>query len=329
MNLATALNTATVASSIAEANPTDNTAGVTMAVAEMPIVVSSPISVSGKNQSNIKAATFTHANGVEPASAFIATINWGDGSTSTGSITQSGSTYTVKGSHTYSQNGSHTVTTSVVEASSGPAPAASVSDLYVWSIAGEDRTRGGKHDAQVNVVIRRDSNADGAPGAADAVVANARVTLQLFTSTGALVGTASGNTDSKGLFSSDWFKNLAAGEYFAEVLAVEKDGLQWNNSLDSNANVSDRDGDTLPDQQFTVAGNTAPAATISPAISAVKLNSPSTSPSAPSVQSLTASLPREAIDQVLSQTAFNRSRHAHRAAVSHALIDEIFGLGRA
>ena len=29
-------------------------------------------------------ATFTHALGVEPASAFTATINWGDGRTSTG-----------------------------------------------------------------------------------------------------------------------------------------------------------------------------------------------------------------------------------------------------
>ena len=39
-------------------------------------------------------ATFTHANGVEPASAFTATINWGDGTTSTGTITLSGTTYT-------------------------------------------------------------------------------------------------------------------------------------------------------------------------------------------------------------------------------------------
>ena len=67
-------------------------------------------------------ATFTHANGVEPASDFVATINWGDGSTSTGTITESGTTYTVKGSHTYATNGSHTVTTTVVESESSGGP---------------------------------------------------------------------------------------------------------------------------------------------------------------------------------------------------------------
>ena len=75
--------------------------------------------MSGKNQSNVQVATFTHANGVEPASDFIATIDWGDGTTSTGSISLSGTSYRVKGSHTYATNGSHTVTTTVVESSGG------------------------------------------------------------------------------------------------------------------------------------------------------------------------------------------------------------------
>ena len=99
-------------------NLNNNTAWRPIAVAEPPIVVSSPITVSGKNQSNVQVATFTHANGVEPASDFVATINWGDGTTSTGSISQSESSYRVKGSHTYSASGSHTVTTTVVESES-------------------------------------------------------------------------------------------------------------------------------------------------------------------------------------------------------------------
>jgi uncharacterized repeat protein (TIGR01451 family) len=116
-------NNASVTSSISDANPSNNTAVATTAVAEDTIVVSAPKTVSGKNQSNVTVATFTHASGVEPASAFVATINWGDGSTSAGTITLSGSTYTVKGSHTYSQNGSHTVTTTVVESTgSGGSP---------------------------------------------------------------------------------------------------------------------------------------------------------------------------------------------------------------
>ncbi len=109
------INTATVTSNVSDANLLNNTALATVAVAEPPIVVSAPITVTGKNQNNIKVATFTHASGVEPTSDFVATINWGDGATSTGTITLSGATYSVKGSHTYSSNGTRTVTTTVVE----------------------------------------------------------------------------------------------------------------------------------------------------------------------------------------------------------------------
>ena len=269
-------NVATVASSIAEANPNDNTSTVTTAVAEAPIVVSSPINVSGKNQSNVKVATFTHANGVEPGSAFVATINWGDGSTSTGTITQSGSTYTVKGSHTYAQNGSHTVTTTVVEAGGGPGTSASANDMYVWNITAENRTHGNKQDARIDVVVRNDSNTDGLPGSSDAVVAGAKVTIELFTAAGALVGSDSGQTDSSGNFTSDWFKNLAAGTYVAEVLAVEKDGYRWNKSLDATGNDSDLNGNGLPDQQFSIPSSTAQSATALFATSSTPSNASNT-----------------------------------------------------
>ncbi len=108
-------NAASVTSSLSDANLNNNSAVAITAVAEAPIVVSAPITVNGKNQNNVTVATFTHANGIEPASAFVATIAWGDNSTSTGTITLSGTTYTVKGSHTYASGGSHTVSTTVVE----------------------------------------------------------------------------------------------------------------------------------------------------------------------------------------------------------------------
>jgi hypothetical protein len=77
--------------------------------------------VTGKRVNNITVATFPHASGVEPASAFVASIDWGDGKTSSGTITLSGTTYTVKGSHTYSgKGGSHTVRTTVTESGNTP-----------------------------------------------------------------------------------------------------------------------------------------------------------------------------------------------------------------
>jgi uncharacterized repeat protein (TIGR01451 family) len=99
----------------------NNNASPTSSVSEPGISVSGPIIVIGKRVNNITTATFTHASGVEPASAFIATINWGDGHTSNGTITESGTTYTVKGSHRYGSGGSHTVTTTVAEAGATPA----------------------------------------------------------------------------------------------------------------------------------------------------------------------------------------------------------------
>jgi hypothetical protein len=113
--------TAVVTSNVSDPNSQNNMAVNSISVAEPPIVVSGPITVSGTKQSGITVATFTHADGLEAASAFTATIDWGDGTTSLGTISQGNgsksSTYTVKGSHTYSTGGTHTVTTTVVETS--------------------------------------------------------------------------------------------------------------------------------------------------------------------------------------------------------------------
>jgi hypothetical protein len=54
--------------------------------------------------SNVTVATFTYDNGTEPPAAFNAVIDWGDGTTSTGTVVQSGTTYLVQGTHTYTQS---------------------------------------------------------------------------------------------------------------------------------------------------------------------------------------------------------------------------------
>jgi uncharacterized repeat protein (TIGR01451 family) len=94
----------------------NNTAAAVTAVSEPPIVVSAPLTSSDRHPTNLVVATFTHAAGIEPTSAFNAVINWGDGTTSAGTITQSGTTYSVTGSHKYTGAGnSHTITTTVTE----------------------------------------------------------------------------------------------------------------------------------------------------------------------------------------------------------------------
>src|SRR6185437_11835103 len=59
-------NLVAVTSNLSDANLNNNSAVAVTAVSEPPIVVSAPIVVSGKNQNNVRVATFTHANGVQP-----------------------------------------------------------------------------------------------------------------------------------------------------------------------------------------------------------------------------------------------------------------------
>jgi uncharacterized repeat protein (TIGR01451 family) len=111
-----------VTSSATDPNPGNNTASWSTTVNEqLPVVSGSPFTTKLKKLNNFTVATFTHASGVEPSSAFSASISWGDGKTSAGTITLSNGTYTVKGSHNYTgKGGTHTVTTTVTESGGTP-----------------------------------------------------------------------------------------------------------------------------------------------------------------------------------------------------------------
>jgi uncharacterized repeat protein (TIGR01451 family) len=144
-----ASNAVSVSSSSPDPNTANNSASAATSFSEPAITVSGSISTKSLTLTNFQVATFTHASGVEPAGAFVATINWGDGTTSTGTITKSGSTYTVTGSHTYSGRGHHTIATSVVESGN----AAEVGDKL-----GADSGKGRKQQD----VVRLPGNSAGA-----------------------------------------------------------------------------------------------------------------------------------------------------------------------
>jgi len=59
-----------------------------------------------------QVATFTDSGGLQPASSYYASIDWGDGQTSQGVVT-TGLTGVVGGPHTYLRGGSYTVTATV------------------------------------------------------------------------------------------------------------------------------------------------------------------------------------------------------------------------
>jgi hypothetical protein len=77
-----------------------------------PVVTPRGVAVStteGQATPAVTVATFTDA-GTPVATNYTANINWGDGGTSTGSFTTSGSTVTAQGGHAYDE-GTYTVTT--------------------------------------------------------------------------------------------------------------------------------------------------------------------------------------------------------------------------
>jgi hypothetical protein len=69
---------------------------------------------------SVLVATFTDGGGLAAPSSYSATIDWGDASTSAGTITQPGGTgtpFNVTGNHVYSTRGSWTVHTTITDAS--------------------------------------------------------------------------------------------------------------------------------------------------------------------------------------------------------------------
>jgi hypothetical protein len=90
----------------------------TAVVADAPLTASSSALTTqqGIALSNRQVATFTDTNPRGPIGDFTATISWGDGATSAGTITQPGgvgSTLAVSGTHTYGVSTTETVTVTI------------------------------------------------------------------------------------------------------------------------------------------------------------------------------------------------------------------------
>ena len=80
---------------------------------------SSITATEGLSTGSIRVATFSDP-GNDPITEYTATITWGDGSTSTGTITDAGGNYTVLGTHTYGEEGTYTVSVTINHDTSTP-----------------------------------------------------------------------------------------------------------------------------------------------------------------------------------------------------------------
>src|SRR5262249_48748625 len=90
--------------------------------------------VEGQPLNDVQVATFTDDDPDGQASDYTATIDWGDGGTSSGDISGSGS-FIVTGSHTYAEEGTYALTVTIYDqggasaTATGPLVWHSVSDL--------------------------------------------------------------------------------------------------------------------------------------------------------------------------------------------------------
>jgi hypothetical protein len=80
---------------------------------------------------NGTVATFSDADTSRTAASFTATINWGDGTTTAGTVTGGSGTFTVTGQHTYADEGAFTTTVTVTEVSPSGATASSSASAAV------------------------------------------------------------------------------------------------------------------------------------------------------------------------------------------------------
>ncbi len=133
------------------AHPVVDTAGLVV-VGEQTVYGDQPITAQnttvnateGKAFSG-KVATFNDPDTNATASEYSASINWGDGSTTTGTITGSGGNFTVNGTHTYAEEGSFTVTVTItdVDNASNTATATSTAKVADAALHGKAVNSGG------------------------------------------------------------------------------------------------------------------------------------------------------------------------------------------
>jgi hypothetical protein len=91
------------------------TGSATVAEADLGLTANPVTATEGRDTGLVVVATFTDGGSPDAATAYRATIAWGDGTTTAGTVLGGGGSYVVAGSHTYADEGSFTTTVTLVE----------------------------------------------------------------------------------------------------------------------------------------------------------------------------------------------------------------------
>ena len=128
----------------------------------------SPVSGSEGVSFNTAVATFTDTLGTAAADDFAATINWGDGTVTPGTVSLSAGVFTVVGTHTYLDEGSFTVKTTVQDiggtASATAQSTSSIADSDVLTLFPATATAVAGESFAAALVTVNDANLSALPG---------------------------------------------------------------------------------------------------------------------------------------------------------------------
>jgi hypothetical protein len=111
----------------------------TVAAAEADVLTPHAASITGtagQALSNVTVATFSDSDTSNVASDVTASIKWGDGTTSAGTVSGSKGTFTVTGSHTYAAAGTDAVAVTLTDDTPGTATATANSSAQIGSASG-------------------------------------------------------------------------------------------------------------------------------------------------------------------------------------------------
>jgi uncharacterized repeat protein (TIGR01451 family) len=119
-------NTVSVASPVSDPNSANNRQAAPTTVSDPAMVASGGFTVlasEGTTSGSQTVATFTDPGGAEALADYSAAIAWGDGTTTTGTVSVAAGVFTVQGSHTYADNGSYSLTVTIHHDSAADATA--------------------------------------------------------------------------------------------------------------------------------------------------------------------------------------------------------------
>ncbi|HQU42470.1 MAG: TIGR03118 family protein [Planctomycetia bacterium 21-64-5] len=217
---------------ISDSDGTNATVQGTVDVAQATLEAKAlPVVSQGLNVSNATLADFIDTGGADPLTNYSATINWGDGSSSTGTVgagvtpvdaSMAGGYFTVAGSHTYAATGSYTFTVTISDTDGITTTAKGTIDLGQAPLLA----------VGVPVVVTSGLSVDGAIVAAFAdtkggdALANYSATIDWGDGSSTAAGTVAGSDNSFIVTGSHTY--AASGDYELKVALVDTDGSTAN-----------------------------------------------------------------------------------------------------